>query len=144
MSDTSKKAKRERVKAAAEKARARAEEALESGKASARRAADKAGETVQTNPLLVLGGGLLVGAVLGALVPATDRERKLVGGAGRQIRGRAGDAVQAAKAAGVGKLAEVGLNSDALRNQFKDLLSRAGEAAKAAGTAAADTAKAGK
>lgn len=40
---------------------------------------------IDNSPLIALGAGLALGAVLGAILPASDRERELLGPYGRKL-----------------------------------------------------------
>jgi hypothetical protein len=75
------------------------------------------------------------------LLPKTERETKALGKAGKKLNKAAKRAAEAAKIAGKEKVDALGLNQDALRDQFRDLVSKASEAVKAAGQAAADEAR---
>ncbi len=107
----------------------------------ARKLGGKTSEQIDRNPLAVLAGGLAIGAVIGALLPRTERESKVLGKTGRDINKRAKSAFQAAKEAGSQQIDELGLNGDAVKNQFKAMVDKAGGAAKSAGKAAAQGAK---
>lgn len=88
-------------------------------------------------PLLALAGGLAAGAVLAAILPATRRERELLGPVADRIKDRAGDAVAAAKEAGQARLDELGLTRDKGTETLRSILEGAGDAAKASAGAAA-------
>jgi hypothetical protein len=59
-------------------------------------------------PLVALAGGLAVGAVIGALLPRTNRERELLSGVGERVADGARGAVETAREATVAKVAELG------------------------------------
>ncbi len=88
-------------------------------------------------PLLALAGGLAAGAVLAALIPASRKERELLGPVAGRIRDRAGDAVNAARDAGQARLDELGLTPDKGTETLRTILEGAGDAAKASAEAAA-------
>ena len=113
----------------------------ETTRVKARKLGGKTGEQIDSNPLAVLFGGLAIGAAVGALLPATKRESELLGKTGRDLNKRARSAFEAAKEAGSQQIDELGLNGDAVKNQFKSLVDKAGGAAKTAGKAAAEGAK---
>ena len=94
-----------RVGAAASETLAKANDAVRSGAASARtkasgaydatrRGATRAGERVaggvEQNPLAILVGGAAFGALIGALLPRTDRETRAIGAVGKRIRDTVG------------------------------------------------------
>lgn len=115
----------EAVKAGMGNARERAHEMADAARA-------KGGERLESNPLALVAGGIAVGAIIGALLPRTQRERETVGGVGRAINERAREAVAVAKEVGTEKARELGLTGDSAREQMKSLFGKAGEAAKAA------------
>jgi ElaB/YqjD/DUF883 family membrane-anchored ribosome-binding protein len=127
--------------AAVDKSKAAAARSIESSKVLAKKAGDTTSQTVDKNPLAILAGGLAIGAIVGMLLPKTEREQKMLGKAGKKINETAKRAVDAAKSAGKDKVDTLGLNQDSLRDQFRDLVSKASEAVKAAGIAAADEAR---
>ena len=96
------------------------------------RAAEKTSETIDTNPMLALAGGLAIGAVLAALLPKTRKEEELLGDYGRKINETAREAARAAKEAGTGKLDELGYNRDNIKQKVDSLRSDAAEIASAA------------
>lgn len=100
---------------------------------SARR---KASGGIDEAPLLALAGGIAVGAVLGALIPASRREREMLGPVADRIRDRAEDAAGAAKQAGQARLDELGLTRDKGSETLKTIFEGAGDAAKASAEAA--------
>jgi hypothetical protein len=103
---------------------------------SARR---KAGGGIDEAPLLALAGGLAAGAVLAALIPASRKERELLGPVAGRIKDRAGDAVNAAKDAGQARLDELGLTRDKGSETLRSILEGAGDAAKVSAEAAVST-----
>lgn len=87
-------------------------------------------------PLLALAGGLAAGAVLAALIPASRKERELLGPVAGRLKARAGDAVSAAKDAGQARLDELGLTRDKGTETLRTILEGAGDAAKVSAEAA--------
>ena len=100
---------------------------------SARR---KATGGIEDAPLLALAGGLAAGAVLAALLPASRRERELLGPVADRIKGKAGDAVSAAKEAGQARLDELGLTRNKGSETLRTIFEGAGDAAKVSAEAA--------
>jgi ElaB/YqjD/DUF883 family membrane-anchored ribosome-binding protein len=86
-------------------------------------------------------GGLALGAIVGALLPKSQREEKLLGSTGKKLNSKAKEIAQAAKQAGMDKVDSLGINKDSAREQFRDLVSKATEAVKAAGQAAGAAAR---
>ena len=108
---------------------------------AAKKAADKSGETIAKSPLAVVAGGVALGALIGALLPKSKAETKYVGSAGKKINETAKKAYDAAKEAGQEQIDTLGLNKDSVQEQVKDLLGKAGEAAKSAAEAASEAVK---
>ncbi|MGP1353317.1 MAG: hypothetical protein ACTS1Z_08335 [Parasphingopyxis sp.] len=132
--------------------RARAEDAYESAAArtgelyaSARERAAGAGrrtaDTVESNPLAALVGGLGIGMLIGALLPRTRREQELLGPYGSEITGRAREAAEAAKAVGQEKLDELGFVKDTARETAQKVMDEAKAAASEASSAAVKKAR---
>lgn len=115
-------------------ARAKASDIYEKGKG-------KTSDGIDKNPLAIVLGGMAIGAIVGALLPRTERETKVLGKAGKKLNKKARKMAEAAKAAGKDQVENLGLNGDALRLQFRDLVSKAAVAVKAASQAATDAAK---
>ncbi len=132
---------RKAASGAAAKSRAAAAKSVDTSKKLVKKASDTSRQTVDTNPLAIVAGGLALGAIVGMLLPKTEREKKILGKAGKSINDTAKKAASAAKEAGKDKVDSLGLNADAMRDQFRDLVSKASEAVKAAGQAASDVAR---
>ena len=127
---------RDRASEALEGARERAIDAYDSARESASAARAKTRDGIGEAPLIALGGGLALGAILAALLPRTRTEDKLLGPVGGRITGGARAAAEAAKEAGREKLAELNITRDAGSNAVQSLLKGIGEAAKTSGDAA--------
>jgi len=95
-------------------------------------------DQVEGSPLLALGGGLALGALVGALLPKTKAEQRLMGKAGSRITTSARDAFDAAKEAGREKLTELNITRDAGASAVQSLIDGIGEAARSSGQAAVD------
>lgn len=109
-------------------------------RASAGDTTRRAAEGIDANPLGILVGGLAVGAIAGALLPRSDKEKELLAPVGKRLGDSARAAAQAAKDAGRAELEEYGLTADAGREQVKSLLGNVGKALTTAGSAAAKAA----
>jgi ElaB/YqjD/DUF883 family membrane-anchored ribosome-binding protein len=94
-------------------ARERTASAYEAARNRASDATRKANQQLSVYPLSAVVGGFLVGALVGALIPRTERETKLMGKTGRKVAGAAKE------------VAQRGL--DAGREQFDQLKSKATE-----------------
>jgi len=109
--------------------RQRAIEAYDSAREGTAGAGRRAGDAISEAPLIALGAGVAVGALLAALIPTSRRERELLGPYGSRVTDAAREAAEAAKAAGSEKLRELGLTPDAVAE-------KATEAARASAQAA--------
>ena len=115
--------------------------AQERARAKATDVSRRTAQAVEANPLGLLVGGLAVGAIAGALIPRTDKEKELLAPVGKRLSDGARAAAQAAKEAGKSELESRGLTADAGRDQVKTLLSGFGKALTTAGAAGAKAAK---
>jgi len=121
--------------------RDKAGEAVEAARAQASLAARRAADGIQDNPIAALVGGLALGAVAGALLPASRREAELLGPLGSRV-GEAGKAAaQAAREAGQQRLADLGISRESAREQVSKIFDGAVKAAGEAGSAAAKAAR---
>ena len=134
-------AARQKASVAFEKSKDAAATGFEQSKVIARQAKDKTIEGVDKSPLAIILGGIAIGAIVGALLPRTERETKLLGKAGKKLNKKARKVAEAAKVAGMSQVDTLGLNGEAMRAQFRELVSKAALAVKAAGQAASDAAK---
>lgn len=127
---------KERTATAYSASRDKAGEAVEAARVKASLAARRAADGIDENPIAALIGGLALGAVAGALLPGTRREKEMLGPIGAKA-GEAGKiAAQAARAAGIQKLAELGISSESAREQASKLFDGAVKAVGEAGSAA--------
>lgn len=94
-------------------------------------------EAIETNPLSVLVGGLALGALVGAVIPRSAREKEALAPVGRRVAAAAAAALVAAREAGQSELESLGLTKDGARDQAKSLFQGAIKAAGTAGKAAA-------
>ncbi|RHW17298.1 hypothetical protein D1610_12225 [Sphingomonas gilva] len=110
--------------------------AVQAGKRTARTAARKTADTVDSAPLAVLIGGLAVGALAGGLLPRTRREAEVLGPVGRKVTGTATAAARAARTAGKDQLDAAGITTDNARSQLSSLVEGVFRALAEAGNAA--------
>jgi len=103
-------------------------------------AARRTVDAVEHNPLAIVAGGLAIGALAGALIPRSEKEKELLAPLGRTLGERARGAIQAARDAGAGELQNAGLSKDAAKDQVKSLFQGIAKAASTAGSAAVKTA----
>lgn len=104
-------------------ARDRTATVYSSARDTARDAGRRAAEGVEGNPMAVVVGGLALGALAAAFLPATRRERDLFGKVGRRVNDTAREAARAAREAG--------------REQLDDFTDKAMEAVRASTAGAA-------
>ena len=64
-------------------------------------------DTVESNPVVALAGGLAIGAILGAVLPATRREQELLGDVGSRVTDAAKEAANSAVEAGRSQVDEL-------------------------------------
>lgn len=121
----------------------KASSALASTTASAKDAGARAADGLEANPLAVLVGGIAVGALAGALLPRSDKEKELLAPVGQRLGETARQAFAAAKEAGKQELDGAGLTPGAARDRGKDLLGGLTKALSSAGTAATQAMKQG-
>ena len=134
-------AARQKASVAFEKGKDAAVTGVEQSKLIARQAKAKTIESVDKSPLAIILGGIAIGAIVGALLPRTERETKILGKAGKKLNKKARKIAEAAKVAGMSQVDTLGLNGEAMRAQFRELVSKAALAVKAAGQAATEAAK---
>lgn len=129
------------AKGALEKSRGAATRGVQTSRDFATKAVVKSSDSIDRNPIAIVLGGLAIGAIIGALLPDTQQEKKILGKAGKKLNKRALDAADAAKKAGQSKMDSLGVNPDAARDQFRTLVGKATEALKAAASAASEAAR---
>ncbi len=113
---------------------------IDDAKHAASDAAHRAADAIESNPLAIVAGGLAIGALAGALIPRSAKEKELLAPVGRSLGERARSAFQAARETGTSELQNAGLSKDAVKDQVKSLFQGIAKAATSAGSAAAKTA----
>ncbi len=113
---------------------------IDDAKHAASDAAHRAADAIESNPLAIVAGGLAIGALAGALIPRSAKEKELLAPVGRSLGERARSALQAARETGTSELQNAGLSKDAAKDQVKSLFQGIAKAATSAGSAAAKTA----
>lgn len=122
-------------------AKDKAADAYATSKTSAREAAHRAVDGIEANPLAIVAGGIAIGALAGALLPRSAKEKELLAPLGKRLGDTARQALVAAKDAGRQQLDESGLTRDAAKDRGRELLDGVVKALSSAGTAAAQSAK---
>ncbi len=128
---------RETVSHSLDKTKAATVHAIDVSKAKANEAARSTSQAIDANPLTILVGGLALGAIVGALIPRSAREKALLKPLGAKIGATAAMAVAAARQAGSSELQTLGLDPTSIRGQAKTLFEGLGKVASTAGAAAA-------
>jgi ElaB/YqjD/DUF883 family membrane-anchored ribosome-binding protein len=134
-------AARRKAAEAYEKSKDVAARSVQSSKVLASKAATKSGDAIDNNPLAIVLGGVALGAIVAALLPKSGHEEKILGGTGRKFNSKARSVVNAAREAGKEQIDSLGINRESAREQFRELVTKATAAVKAAGQAASDAAK---
>ena len=121
--------------------RQRAVEAYDRARTSVGGAGRRAGDTLNSAPLLAVAGGLAAGAILAALLPRTKAETKALRPTVRRVRETAQAAFDAARETGNDRLNELGLTREKGEQTIRSLFEGVADAAKASGQAAVDVVK---
>ena len=108
-----------------ETARERTRSALSSTRETVKGAGQRTVDGIDANPVAAVIGGLALGAVVGALLPRTEREQALLGSAGKRVTDTARQAFVAAKDAGKSQLDEIGVSPEGLRRRLDEFTDRA-------------------
>lgn len=124
-------------------ARERAIDAYDQTRDRARSAKADAGRQLTDNPIAALGAGLAVGALIGALLPRSQAEKKALGAIGSKLNDTARSATDAAKEAGRQTLADLNLTREAGQGVVQSIAKGLGDAAKNASQAAIGSARKG-
>ncbi|HZU52190.1 MAG TPA: hypothetical protein VE968_09990 [Sphingomicrobium sp.] len=95
-------------------------------------------DTLTEAPLLALAGGLAAGALIAALLPASETETQLISPTARRVRNSARVALDAARQSGTQRLDELGLNREKGEETIRNLLGGLGDAARASANAAVE------
>jgi hypothetical protein len=106
--------------------------AIEAYSSARERTVDTLGEA----PLIALAGGLAAGALIAALLPASETETRLLRPTARRVKDSARAAYAAAKDTGTQRLGQLGLNREKGEETIRNLLGGLGDAAKASADAA--------
>ncbi|WP_404370513.1 hypothetical protein AB5I39_02110 [Sphingomonas sp. MMS24-J45] len=109
---------------------------------TARDFARKTAAGVEANPVGVLAGGIALGAVIGALVPRSKQEAKLLAPVGKRISDTTRGAIDAAKDTAKAEFDVLGFSRNAARDQVGKMLGGVIKTLATAGTAAVLSAKA--
>ncbi|WP_294235969.1 hypothetical protein [uncultured Sphingomonas sp.] len=117
-----------------------ASQALHDAKDKAGELAHKTARTIEANPIGVLVGGLAIGAIIGALIPRSTREKEVLTPLGKKLGETIRQATQAARETGLRELEDAGLTKDNAKDRARSLFDNVVKAASSAGSAAAKAA----
>ncbi len=134
---------REKVSHGVEVTREKVAHGVDVAREKAHVVSEKGKETLDNRPLTMVAGGLVLGAIVAALLPTTATEREKLGGTGEKLKNRVKSATAAAKETGAAKMKDSGLDTDALKGQLGDIVSKGMDILKDATKAATDAAKKG-
>ena len=144
MTTTKRQAPRSRDRATPASARERAISAYDEARGRVRSAGRSAGDQLADAPLVTLGGGLALGALVAALLPVGRRERELVAPLAGRVKDTASAAVSAAREAGETRLDELGLTRDKGSEALKSIVDGAADALRTSAKAAAEAVRSGR
>ncbi|HEU0045137.1 hypothetical protein [Sphingomonas sp.] len=113
---------------------------LERARDTAADAARRTAQSIETNPLGIVVGGLAVGVLAGALLPRSQKEKELLAPVGKRLGDTARAAIDTAREQGRSELETRGFTKDAAQEQVKNLLGGLGKALSAGGAVAAKSA----
>lgn len=113
-----------------------AQSALDRTRDAATDAARRTAQSIETNPLGIVVGGLAVGVLAGALLPRSAREKELLAPVGKRLGDTARTAISTAREQGRSELESRGFTRDGAQEQVKNLLGGLGKAVTAAAAGA--------
>ncbi|WP_294190259.1 hypothetical protein [uncultured Sphingomonas sp.] len=116
-------------------------EAVETTREKTRELAHQTAHAAETNPLAIVAGGIALGALVGAIVPRSAKEKELLAPVGKRLGATAVAAFAAARDSGKSELQNIGFTKGAAKDQVKTLFQNVAGAAATAGKAAASAGK---
>ncbi|WP_019516978.1 hypothetical protein [Sphingomonas sp. Mn802worker] len=122
-------------------AKAAVSDAAQTTREKAREVAHQTAHAAEANPLAIVAGGVALGALIGAVVPRSAKEKELLAPVGKRLGATALAAFSAAKESGKSELQNIGLTKGGAKEQVKTLLQNVAGAAATAGKAAASAGK---
>lgn len=111
---------RDRANSAYESARQRTSDLYGSARDRASDAKRKTSDTLSSNPLAAVLGGVAIGAILAAVLPKSRREVEALGAAGARLNDKAREAAKSATDASRQKLDELGYQT--VKSKLADLV----------------------
>jgi len=116
-------------------------DAVDTSREKAREFAQQTAHVAEANPLGIVAGGVALGALVGAILPRSQKEKQLLGPVGKRLGATAMAAFTAARESGKSELQNIGLTKGGAKDQVKTLLQNVAGAATTAGKAAASAGK---
>jgi hypothetical protein len=138
MTTTKRQSSRSGERASPASARERAISAYDEARDRVRGAGRSASDQLGDAPLLTLGGGLALGALIATLLPVGRRERDLVAPLAGRVKDSASAAASAAREAGEARLDELGLTRDKGSEALRSIVDGAADALRTSAKAAAE------
>jgi len=118
-----------------------ASDAVDTSREKARELAHQTAHVAEANPLGIVAGGIALGALVGTLLPRSQKEKELLAPVGKRLAATAVAAVAAARESGKSEFQNLGLTKGGAKDQVKTLLQNVAGAATTAGKAAASAGK---
>jgi len=118
-----------------------ASDAVDTSREKARELAHQTAHVAETNPLGIIAGGIAFGALVGAVLPRSQKEKELLAPVGKRLGATAVAAFAAARESGKSEFQNLGLTKGGAKDQVKTLVQNVAGAAATAGKAAASAGK---
>ena len=118
-----------------------ASDAVDTSRDKARELAHQTAHVAEANPLGIVAGGIALGALVGAVLPRSQKEKELLAPVGKRLGATAVAAFAAARESGKSEFQNLGLTTGGAKDQVKTLVQTVAGAAATAGKAAASAGK---
>lgn len=118
-----------------------ASDAVDTSREKARELAHQTAHVAEANPLGIVAGGIALGALVGAVLPRSAKEKELLAPIGKRLSATAVAAFAAARESGKSEFQNLGLTKGGAKEQVKTLVQNVAGAAATAGKAAASAGK---
>ena len=115
-----------------DKVQAKASDAYRSSKRSVKKATTRVEKRAKDNPLAIVAGGIAIGAVIGALLPKTQKEEELLGTVGKRLADGAAAAAIAVRDTGKAEFASLKPDASGAKDRAGSIATHIFEAAKSA------------
>ncbi|HTG38295.1 hypothetical protein [Sphingomonas sp.] len=121
---------REAATHAVDTTRDAATHAIDTTRDTASKAAHKAADGIESNPLAALIGGAALGVAIGALLPRTEKERQTLGPIGKRLTDSAAAAARSARDAGKQEIESLMPDKQGAKDRAAALLGNVAKAAR--------------